>query len=163
MPRPLLGKNLSNTQNQTLSATPAPQSRAQITDKLACDKILRKKRSKEYMDAIAALDAGGSVTNQEKVDAIQKALHREFAELDIDIGGFIIGYAAKCYLGGSYEVHTITMAGTIIEHYKQGQPLPSGMEKARSLAMSGWYAFIEVYPDCMRAVSQDGTVSVVPG
>ena len=120
MPRPLLGKNLSDTQNQTLSATPAPQNKAKITDKLACDKKLRQKRSKEYMEAIASLDAGGSVTNQEKVDAIQKALHREFAELDIDAGGYIIGYAAKCYLGGSYEVHTITMAGTIIEHYKTG-------------------------------------------
>ena len=53
------------------------------------------------------------------------------------------------------------MTGEIIEHYKSGQSLPGGLEKARSIAMRGGYEFIEVYSDCCRAVSSNGSVSVI--
>jgi hypothetical protein len=53
------------------------------------------------------------------------------------------------------------MTGEIIEHYKIGQTLPNGLEKARALALRGGYEFIEVYVDCCRCVSANGSVSVV--
>ncbi|MDO4167932.1 MAG: hypothetical protein Q4D32_11070, partial [Eubacteriales bacterium] len=72
------------------------------------------------------------------------------------------GCVSVCYLGEPYEVHTIDMKGGILEHYKKGQKLPDGMEKARGIALRGGYAFVEVYIDCCRAVSGNGTVSVIP-
>lgn len=64
-------------------------------------------------------------------------------------------------MGKPYEVHTLDMTGSIIEHYKAGQKLPSGMEKARGIALRGGYDFIEVYVDCCRAIGPTGDVSVI--
>ena len=128
-------------------------------DKMKLDKLLRKSRSKEYMEAIHKLDAGGHVHNQDKVNDIINAIKAEFPEVELE--GVLLGYVAICYLGKPYEVHTLDMAGQIIEHYKVGEPLPNGLEKARSLAVRGGYAFIEVYGDCCRAISLNGAVSVV--
>ena len=61
-----------------------------------------------------------------------------------------------------WEIHTLDIMGEIIEHYKVGEMLPNGLEKARNVAMRGGYDFIEVYVDCCRAISSDGTVSVIP-
>ena len=79
----------------------------------------------------------------------------------MEIDGILLGLVSKCYLGKPYEVHILDMANQIIEHYKIGQPLPGGLEKARSIALRGGYEFIEVYIDCCRAVSSNGTVSVI--
>ena len=55
------------------------------------------------------------------------------------------------------------MAGKIIQHYEAGQLLPEGMERARSIALHGGYAYIEVYTDSLRAISADGSVAVIEG
>lgn len=161
MPRPILktqqqvqsSGRLSATQSETKTETPQ-------MDKMKIDRLLRRPRSKAYMDALHQLDAGGHVHNQEKVDAILNAIRAEFPE--IELSGILLGYVAICYLGKPYEVHTLDVAGSIIEHYKAGQPLPAGLEKARSIALRGGYDFIEVYVDCCRAVSANGAVSVIP-
>ena len=111
------------------------------------------------MDAICKLDAGGHVHNQEQVDKIINIIKSEFPE--IEISGILLGYVAICYLGEPYEVHTLDVSGRIIEHYKSGQALPNGLEKARGIAMRGGYDFIEVYVDCCRAISSNGSVAVV--
>lgn len=123
------------------------------------DRLLRKPRSKAYMDALHKLDAGGHVHNRRIVDDIINTIRQEFPE--VELAGILLGYVSICYLGKPYEVHTLDMTGCIIEHYKAGQPLPGGMEKARSMAMRGGYDFIEVYIDCCRAVSSNGSVSVI--
>lgn len=66
-----------------------------------------------------------------------------------------------CYPGEPYEVHTLDVSGSIIEHYKRGHKLPGLLEKARNVALRGGYEFIEVYVDCCRCISSDGSVSVV--
>ncbi|MCI9077895.1 MAG: hypothetical protein HFH68_03075 [Lachnospiraceae bacterium] len=129
------------------------------TYKLELDRILRKKRSKEYMDALHNLDAGGHVQNQQKVNEIIDTIKKEFPEAEIF--KTLLGYVSICYLGKPYEVHTLDMPGQIISHFKYGQPLPDGMEKARGIALRGGYAFIEVYTDCCRAVNTSGIVSVI--
>ena len=130
-------------------------------DKMKLDRLLRKTRSKEYMEALHKLDAGGHVHNQQKVNEIIDTIKNEFPE--VEISGVLLGFVSICYLGNPYEVHTLDMTGQIIEHYKSGQILPGGLEKARSIALRGGYDFIEVYVDCCRCVSATGAVSVVTG
>lgn len=132
----------------------------QQIDKMKLDKLLRKARSKEYMDALHKLDAGGHVHNQDKVNEIISAIRKEFPE--VEISGILLGCVSSCYLGKPYEVHILDIANEIVEHYKVGETLPNGLEKARSIAIRGGYDFIEVYVDCCRAISSDGTVSVIP-
>jgi hypothetical protein len=144
---------LSATNNQT------EKRQAQQMDKMRLDRLLRRTRSKTYIDALHKLDAGGHAHNQNKVDDIINAIRNEFPE--VELGGVLLGYVSICYLGEPYEVHTLDVTGGIIEHYKTGHSLPGGMEKARGIAMSGGYDFIEVYADCCRAISSSGSVSVI--
>ncbi len=162
MPKPILKqpKNYENTAD-VLSATYQSESRNENIhmNKMKVDRLLRKKRSPEYMSILHKLDAGGHAHNQNKVNEIIETIRNEFPE--IDVTGVLLGYVSRCYLGDPYEVHTLDFSGQIIEHYKRGQGLPAGLEKARSIALRGGYEFIEVYIDCCRAVSSDGTVSVI--
>lgn len=164
MPRPML-RTPQKTQvqeNSILSATNNNQQQKQQQqqmDKMKLDRLLRQPRSKAYMDAIHKLDAGGHVHNQQKVNDIINTIKSELPE--VELTGILLGYVAICYLGRPYEVHTLDIAGGIIEHYKAGQTLPNGLEKARGIAMRGGYDFIEVYVDCCRAISSNGTVSVI--
>ena len=161
MPKPML-KNPNQTMQQSnniLSATQIVKQKPQQMDQMKLDRLLRQKRSKAYMDAIHRLDAGGHVHNQNKVNDIIDTIKAEFPE--VELGGILLGYVAVCYLGRPYEVHTLDMTGNIIEHYQTGQSLPDGLEKARNIAMRGGYDFIEVYMDCCRCISGNGTVSVI--
>lgn len=152
------------TQTQSTSILSAAQKQenkqqTQQIDKMKLDRILRKMRSKEYMDALHKLDAGGHVHNQQKVNDIINTIQQEFPE--VEINGILLGFISVCYLGKPYEVHTLDISGQIIEHYKSGQPLPGGLEKAHQIALRGRYDFIDVYVDCCRCVSANGSVSVV--
>lgn len=162
MPKPMLRQPQTQTQSNTiLSATQNQQQKQQTQqmDKMKLDRLLRKTRSKEYMQALHKLDAGGHVHNQHKVNEIIDTIRNEFPE--VEISGILLGFVSICYLGKPYEVHTLDMTGQIIEHYKAGQTLPGGLEKARSIALRGGYDFIEVYVDCCRCVSSNGAVSVI--
>lgn len=163
MPRPMLRTPQNQTQtNDILSTTYNNQQnnqKKQQMDKMMLDRLLRKSRSKEYMNALHKLDAGGHVHNQNKVNEIINTIKKEFPE--VELSGILLGYVAICYLGKPYEVHTLDITGGIIEHYKAGHTLPGGLEKARSIAMRGGYDFIEVYVDCCRAISSNGSVSVI--
>ena len=160
MPRPMLRTPQNQTEtNNILSATCNNEEKQQM-DKMMLDRLLRKNRSKEYMDALHKLDSGGHVHNENKVNEIINTIKREFPE--VELRGILLGYVAICYLGKPYEVHTLYITGGIIEHYKAGHTLPGGLEKARNIAMRGGYDFIEVYVDCCRAISANGSVSVIP-
>lgn len=164
MPKPMLRQPQAQTQTNTiLSATQSQQQKQQTQqiDKMKLDRLLRKTRSKEYMQALHKLDAGGHVHNQHKVNEIIDTIRNEFP--DLEISGIMLGIVSICYLGKPYEVHSLDITGQIIEHYKSGQVLPGGLEKARSIAMRGGYDFIEVYVDCCRAISSNGSVSVISG
>ena len=79
MPKPMLKQPQSQTQSGSLlSATPqqAQKQQSQQIDKMKLDRLLRKPRSKNYMDAMHRLDAGGHVHNQHKVDEILDAIRR---------------------------------------------------------------------------------------
>ena len=160
MPRPIFRNQQQQQTSAALSTRPqASQTRSRM-DPAKLDLILRRKRSQAYMDALKRLDAGGHVHNRQQMEEIINAIRAEFPEVSLE--GILLGFVDKCYLGAPYEVHTIDLSGGIIEHFKRGQILPNGMEKARTLAMSGSYQFIEVYTNCLRAVSSNGSVSVIP-
>lgn len=162
MPKPMLKQPQTQTQvNNILSATQNQQQKkqSQQIDKMKLDRLLRKPRSKDYMEALHKLDAGGHTHNQNKVNEIIDAIQNEFPE--VELAGVLLGIVSICYLGEPYEVHTLDMTGQIIEHYKRGETIPGGMEKARSIALRGGYDFIEVYADCCRAISSNGSVSVI--
>ena len=158
MPKPILNPYQSEKQTQAIHIMASNLKQPQI-DKLSLDRLLRKSRSKEYMDAIHQLDAGGHVHNKKEVNEIINTIKSEFP--DVDINGILLGFVAKCYLGAPYEAHTLDLVGEIIEHYKQGETLPGGLDKAKSIALHGGYDFIEVYTDCCRAISSNGSVSVI--
>ena len=145
----MLNPSQSRTQNQ----------QTQQMDKMKLDRYLRQPRSKEYMEAMQKLDAGGHVHNEQKVNEIMQGIQNEFPE--VDIKGIMLGIVSICYLGKPYEVHTLDITGSIIEHYPTGKMLPGGLEKARGIALRGGYEFIEVYVDCCRAISANGSVSVI--
>lgn len=158
MPKPILNPYQSKKQTQAIHIMASNLKQPQI-DKLSLDRLLRKSRSKEYMDAIHQLDAGGHVHNKKEVNEIINTIKSEFP--DVDINGILLGFVAKCYLGAPYEAHTLDLVGEIIEHYKRGETLPGGLDKAKSIALHGGYDFIEVYTDCCRAISSNGSVSVI--
>lgn len=162
MPKPILKQPQTKTQTDSILSASMRRETAQVNtveNKMMLDRLLRKPRSKEYMQAVTRLDAGGHTHNQSKVNEIIDAIRNEFPE--VEINGILIGIVSTCYLGDPYEVHTLNISGSIIEHYKRGQALPGQLEKARNAAIRGGYSFIEVYVDCCRCISADGSVSVV--
>lgn len=160
MPKPMLKRDTENKAETLLSATyQAPKTDASKMDQMKLDRLLRAKRSQKYMDAVTKLDAGGHTCNEHKVAEIIDAIKAEFPE--VELAGVLLGIVSICYLGVPYEVHTLDMTGSIIHHYQKGEPMPGNMEKARGIAMRGGYSFIEVYANCCRAVSSNGSVSVI--
>lgn len=144
---------------QTRTQTEAKQQQKAMLNQLQLQRVLNRKRSQEYVDAMKRMDAGGHMHNQNQVNALLDVIREEMPEIEIEMGP--IGIVSRCYLGSPYEVHTLDIMGSIIEHYEVFRPLPNGMEKARRLALNGNYAFIEVYHHELRAVSDNGTVATL--
>lgn len=161
MPRPILRtpQKTQNTNVLSITNTQAQKAQKEQMSKMQMDRLLRKKRSSGYMNALKGLDAGGHVHNQSKVNGIINAIREEFPE--VELSGILLGIVSLCYLGRPYEVHSLDMAGEIIRHYKSGEAMPDGLERVRGLVMGGGYDYIEVYADCCRAISRDGMVSVI--
>lgn len=119
------------------------------------DRVLLQKRSKKYVQVLSSLDLGTLTATQGFADLVEK-LKAEFGELGIT--EYPLGVVSKCYLGHPYEVHVLDLSGTqIINHYKGGEPLPAFLEKARNLALNNSYVMIEVYPNKMILIKEDGT------
>lgn len=157
MPRPIITDNRKNAVKITVD----PRQTEKIGSASQA-RLLNKKRSARYLAAIAGLDAGGHIATEMTREAIIAAIRDELPELVIE--EFPAGIVARCYLGDPYEVHTLSLSGDIIHHFKVREPLPAELERARSLALHPNYAFIEVYRDgTMRAVEKDGTIVVLGG
>ncbi|MBF1215285.1 MAG: hypothetical protein HXM17_10350, partial [Fusobacterium periodonticum] len=146
MPKIML-KNPTETKTESynnLSLTKPVEKTKTTVEPVNLQRLLRKKRSKRYMEAMGALDTGGHVNNQEKINELIEAIREEFPEVELIKTGIFIGMVSKCFLGDPYEVHTVDFTHTIIKHYKQGETLPDGMEKARAIAARNIYMYIEV-------------------
>ena len=156
MPKPLI----NNESNKKLSVS-ANDSKNKLANKESFKKYIRQNRSKTFIDAIHKLDAGSTLDNKQTINNLVNILQRDFPFITSYPPEGLLGIVACCYLGENFEVHTIDFMGNIITHFRAGQSLPGKLEKARGLAMSGNYAFIEVYEDCLCAVNEYGDVAVI--
>ena len=161
MPRPIIGnrQNLQTGNALSLNRTSREQTKVGTLSKLETDRLLRKPRSKEYLEAMRKLDIGSHTHNDAQRDEILRILHDEFPEIELE--KILIGIIAKCYIGPEYDVHSLNVSGGIIHHYHWDEPMDPELVKARALAARGTYELIEVYHDCCRCVSANGTVAVI--
>ena len=155
-----MGRQILGGPTHGLATAPAAQ--IWINQTLAGPRLaarLRQKRSNGFVDLIGKIDVSHHHHDQQALDQLIAAIGAEFPELTIDQRP--LGIVAKCYLGHPYEVHVCDLAGGIVEHFELGRAMPPLFERARSLARHNTYRFIEVYADSLRAVSEDGSVSVL--
>ena len=117
MPKPIISQREKQAAESVCKVKKCNVSNSFSKTKL--DKLLRKQRSKGYVDMICELDAGGHVTNQDKVNQIIQKIKDEFPE--IDISPILLGIVSTCYLEKPYEVHTLDIEGGVLEHYKKGR------------------------------------------
>jgi len=103
------------------------------------------------------LDTDTLVQDTVGLQTVLEQIRQEFASFSET--ELPLGIVAKCYLGTPYEVHILDLEGQIIQHFQLGESMPSPFEKARSLALHPSYVLVEVYPNCLRCVREDGTVS----
>lgn len=158
MPRPILGT--SQNTSKTVSPTSTPNVPAcSFLQGPKLQQRLRQSRSYAYVEAMRRLDAGTHHADRNALQSLIEAIATEFPELGIEQRP--IGIVSQCYLGAPYEVHICDLGGEIIEHFETYRSMPPLYERARSLALHPAYAFIEVYPDTLRAVSLNGSVSVI--
>ena len=157
MPRPILGTPYTGTKTENAQSTPAPVRSFLHGPKL--QQRLRQTRAKTYVELMKRLDAGTHHADRTALESLVEAIANEFPELGIEQRP--MGIVSQCYLGAPYEVHICDLDGGIIEHFETFRSMPPLFERARALALHSAYAFIEVYPDTLRAVSGDGAVSVI--
>lgn len=153
MPRPILGAQSTEAAAE-LAARPKPQSPAALAARL------RERRSAAYVEALQRLDAGSHALERVAVQALAEAVALEFPELRAEQRP--AGLVARCGLPQGFEVHSLDVARATAVHVRPGEALPDGLDVARALALHPKYAFVEVFPEGMHAVSPDGTVTVVP-
>jgi hypothetical protein len=157
MARPILGTQQA-AKITTSGARPVTTPRSTLQGP-RLQQRLREKRSTKYLQAVTRLDAGTHHADRAGLDALLEAISNEFPELGIE--QLPVGIVSQCYLGAPYEVHICDLKGGIIEHFETFRPMPPLFERGRSLSLHPSYVFVEVYPDTLRAVSLDGSVSVI--
>lgn len=138
MPRPLFRTpQVKNETKATLTTNARTEQTQQLSqaEKMRLDRLLRRQRSKAYMEAMHKLDAGGHVHNADIINDIINTIKTEFPE--VELSGILLGYVAVCNLGRPYEVHTLDMTGMIIEHYKSRPGPPGRHGKSPFTAMRG--------------------------
>ncbi len=159
-PRSILGSKPADAALAAPRSNPGISSTSLIGAALTAR--LRQKRSAAYVGAMTRLDAGAHLQEAHAATATQSLLDAIRNELpDVAIEALPIGIVAKCYLGTPFEVHSLSCAGNIIQHYKAGEALPHLMERARTLAQHPEYAFIEVYPTRLITVTASGQTAII--
>ena len=159
MPRPILGVQQSGPKTTVQASGVQTTAGSGALTGARLQLRLRQQRSKSYIESMKRLDAGTHEQNREGLHALLEAMNAEFPELTIEQRP--IGVVSRCYLGAPYVVHICDLSGNIVEHFESYRSMPAPFERARLLALHAAYALIEVYPDTLRAISADGSVSVI--
>jgi hypothetical protein len=158
MPRPILDARNQEISRLTVQVQPTGTQTPGLTG-VKLEQRLRQQRSKAYVDHMKRLDAGSHQHDRQGLDELLESIAAEFPELTIDQRP--LGIVSVCHLGEPYVVHICDLGGHIIEHFESDKAMPPLFERARPLALHPGYAFIEVYPDTLRAIAADGSVSVI--
>lgn len=156
MPRLILDND-----TKTASALTQVTSRSSVnaSNDLSVQYYLRKKRSRNYLNWFKNLDTSHGKVDPETIKRIISMVKEEFP--DLAIADLPLGYVSKCYLGRPFEVHILDLKLEIVEHYKEYEGMPGDYERARALALNPAYILVEVYLNTLRAISEDGEVSVI--
>ncbi len=157
MPRPILGTKESVTIALS-SSTPLTAPRSTLQGP-RLQQRLRQTRSRAYLESMACLDAGTHNADRPALEALIGGISHEFPELGIEQRP--VGIVSRCWLGAPYEVHICDLTGGIVQHFETFRSMPVAYERSRMLAIHPAYAFVEIYPDKMRAIAIDGSVSVI--
>lgn len=147
---------LINRRKNSLLTKVNENTRAPISTSVS---TLREKRSKSYLELVQKIDVGQGSLSKKELDQLIQDLKQQFPVMDSL--HLLEGIVAKCYLGDDFEVHTLDLKLDIMRHYKFHEILPHNLEKARTLAASPFYAYIEIYSNCLCAVHTDGSVSII--
>lgn len=139
------------------------QARGQRVNQVEVRRALQRRRSPAYMQALAHMDQLGNVQDPRQLQQLQAAVQAEFGQDVLQVPGFpqLQGLVGPCYLGGTYDVHTLDLALNIVQHFHADEALPAPLQKARALAACRSYAFIEVYTDFCCCVDEGGTVTIL--
>jgi hypothetical protein len=155
MARPILHGSTPTTTHLSVASAPARTSGLSAHE-LA--RRLREPRTRAYVERMGRLDVG-TLHDTGAVRQLLEEIRGEFPELGLE--ELPVGWVSRCYLGEPFEVHVLDAAGSIVQHYRRGEPLPAELERARSLALHPAYSFIEVRRDALHCVRADGTVTSI--
>lgn len=112
----------------------------------------QRPRSAEIMEAIRNLDMTADESYRaELLDWLQQAYQER-------MGGMLLGYLGRCYLGRPYIDHMLDLVGRIVQHYTPEQTPPDLFAKARPYVASKRYEFVEIYSDgAIVPIGPDGS------
>lgn len=118
-------------------------------------------RLKEVLDE-DLLEEFQDKTAEEILEEIRLSIEEELATKKIPAENKLEGVISKCYIDGCY-VHSISSDGAIIKHYTRYGSIPPMLEPGRRLyeKIKGNCNCIEVYTNCCRIISVDGSVEKV--
>lgn len=166
--RQMMFKNQQHDQSRGLNLTTQADAHAQAKsatklNQATVRRTLRKRRSPAYMQALTHMDQLGTVSDTRQLQQLEQAVQAEFGQEVLQVPGFpkLLGIIGPCYLGGTFDVHTLDLAMNIVRHYHTNEPLPVDMEKARSLAACRAYCAIEVYSDRCCCIDDYGNATIV--
>jgi len=130
-----------------------PDARTQVAAPLSGN--LRRPRHAGIFQAVHALDT--------QLDEAQRAELARWVRdaYQADYGDVPLGFVAPCYLGPPYVDHRLDLSQSIVEHYTPADPMPEPFTRARMLARTRAYAFVEVYAsgDVLPVRDDGGVVS----
>ena len=119
---------------------------------------LQKARHSGLFEAIHRLDAQIDEASRRELTAW---ITDQYAK---DYGDIPLGFLARCHLGAPYVDHRLDLLQSIAEHFTPDSVVPAPFDRARSLARSSSYEFIEVYASgTLVAVRIDGSVDTSIG
>lgn len=134
----------------------------------------RKQRPASYVNILKNLDIQGKQMTPEKIKEIVESVQNSCPEIVLEDS--FLGVLGKCFLGGSYDVHTLSIneifgldevtklpgyGRMILKHYTTNESLPPELEKGRSLARNPAYAFVEIYTTKLIAVNPNGSTAII--
>ena len=134
--------------------------------------IIRKRRSTNYIKAFSEVGMSSLPFYNQKIGNLAKVLCKEFPELKGDIPSNLIAIIGACTVQNKYEIFVVDFEYNIIKYFlgdannsqqktdTNSDAFPEEFEKARSLALSGYYTFIEIYKDWICAINKNGFPSV---
>lgn len=163
MPKPIFSDPKNQTRSDAVSRLSAElrqeqkQERRFETDNIL--RILRRRRSKEYIQTVIKLDAGSAHICQDDIEEMLQVIRNEFPETEIS--NHLCGMMAICKLPGDFDVHTLDVSGERIIHYSP-RAFESPLDQARQLCRMPQYSFVEIYHHTLRAISDNGAVATIP-